>query len=357
MTKAERRTIAGLVVAVVLGLALPHPARFLVDHHALDVALAVLVFATAITIPPQAFGGLTAHAGRLILSLVTAALVLPMLSWSVSRLVATLALRRGVLAVGLAPAEIASVATTSLAGGDAPVAAGMLVGSTLITVVAAGFGLRLLGGGAHIHPLSLLTNLGLVVGAPMVLGVAIRSRVALSDRQTATFERASVILVTVLVWLVASQVRLSSAYLMVAVAAAVVPHRFRDARHRPRIPSSGARRHRAPPHHLDARLRGRGRYRGRRVRRGRGGAPRPLRRHRDRLGDRLRNNPTHPARHTRLTVKVRGELLPGGARVHVAHDLRSRDGERLDVVDREPGRGDQRRRLTIEVASTGEALL
>ena len=207
-----------LVGAVVLSQAVPEPARFLVDHRGLDVALAVLVFATAIAIPPSAFGGLTARAGRLIVSLVAAAVVLPMLSWSVSRLVATLALRRGVLAVGLAPAEIASVATTSLAGGDAPVAAGMLVGSTLITVVAAGFGLRLLGGGASIHPLSLLTNLGLVVGTPMVLGVAIRSRVALSERQEATFERVSVIVVTLLVWLVASQVRLSSAYFMVAVA-------------------------------------------------------------------------------------------------------------------------------------------
>jgi predicted Na+-dependent transporter len=207
-----------LVGAVVLSQAVPEPARFLVDHRGLDVALAVLVFATALGIPPSAFRGISSQAVRLVVSLVAAALILPVLSWAVSRLVTTVALRRGVLAVGLAPAEIASVATTSLAGGDTAVAAGMLVGSTLVTVVGAGFALRLLGGGGHIHPLSLLTNLGLVVGAPMILGVAIRSKVTLSERQEATLERVCVIVVTLLVWLVASQVRLSRAYVGVAVA-------------------------------------------------------------------------------------------------------------------------------------------
>jgi predicted Na+-dependent transporter len=207
-----------LVGAVVLSQAVPEPARFLVDHRGLDASLAVLVFATAIAIPPSAFAGLRGRAGRLVVSLVAAAVVLPALSWAVSRLVAVVALRRGVLAVGLAPAEIASVATTSLAGADVAVAAGMLVGSTLVTVAAAGFGLRLLGGGADIHPVALLTNLGLVVGMPMVVGVGIRARVAISERQEATLERVSVIVVTLLVWLVASQVRLSSAYVLVAVA-------------------------------------------------------------------------------------------------------------------------------------------
>jgi len=207
-----------LVGAVVLSQAVPEPARFLVDHRGLDVSLAVLVFATAIAIPPSAFRGLETRAGRLIVSLIAAAVVLPALSWTVSRLVATTALRRGVLAVGLAPAEIASVATTSLAGGDGAIAAGMLVGSTLVTVMAAGIALRLLGGNANIHPLSLLNNLGLVIGAPMIVGIAIRTKVALSERQEATAEHISVAVVTLLVWLVASQVRLSSAYVGVTVA-------------------------------------------------------------------------------------------------------------------------------------------
>jgi predicted Na+-dependent transporter len=207
-----------LVGAVVLSQAVPEPARFLVDRRGLDVALAVLVFATALLIPPSAFRGMAIHGRRLIVALVAAAVALPALSWSVSLLVPVLALRRGVLVVGLAPAEIASVATTSLAGGDTAIAAGMLVGSTLVTVTVAGVALRLLGAGGGVHALSLLTNLALVVALPMALGLAIRAVVTFSARQEAAMERVSLAVVTLLVWLVASQVRLSGDYLLVAVA-------------------------------------------------------------------------------------------------------------------------------------------
>ncbi|MDP9073868.1 MAG: DUF4118 domain-containing protein [Actinomycetota bacterium] len=204
--------------AAVLSQAVPQPARFLVDHQGLDVSLAILVLTTALAIPPKTFRGLAIHANRLVTAVVSTALVLPALAWAVSRLVHSLALRRGVLTVGLAPAEIASVATTSLAGGDTAIAAGMLVASTLLTVAAAGIGLRLIGGGGSIHLVPLLTNLGLVVGGPMAAGIAIRSGLTLSDRQEAAAERLSVAVVTLLVWLVASQVRLSSSYLAVVAA-------------------------------------------------------------------------------------------------------------------------------------------
>jgi predicted Na+-dependent transporter len=207
-----------VVGAAVLSQAVPQPARFLVDHRGLDGSLAVLVFATALAIPPSAFRGLATSAGRLVATLTAAAVVLPALSWAASRLVAPLALRRGVLTVGLAPAEIASVATTSLAGGDTAIAAGMLVGSTLVSVTAAGIGLRLLGGSGTIQVVPLLTNLGVVVGAPMAAGIAIRIRLTLSERQEAAAERVSVAAVTLLVWLVASQVRLTRSYLAVAAA-------------------------------------------------------------------------------------------------------------------------------------------
>ena len=132
-------------------------------------------------------------------------------AWSVS----AVALRRGVLTVGLAPAEIASVATTSMAGGDTALAAAMLVVSTLACVALAGVGLRLLGGGASIRVLPLLANLGLIVGLPLAGGLALRRVVALSARQEAAAERLSVALVTLLVWLIASQVHLSGPYVAV----------------------------------------------------------------------------------------------------------------------------------------------
>ena len=68
------------------------------------------------------------------------------------------------------------------------------------------------------HALGLLGHLALVVGVPMVAGVAIRARVTLTDRQEAGAQWFSVAVVTLLVWLVASQVRLSTSYLPVAAA-------------------------------------------------------------------------------------------------------------------------------------------
>ena len=207
-----------IVGAAVLSQAVPQPARFLVDHRALDIALAVLVFAAALAVPPSAFRGLVSHAGRLTGAVASGAVVLPALSWMASRLVTVAALRRGVLSVGLAPAEIASVATTGLAGADTATAAGILVGSTLLSVATAGFTLRLLGGTARIHPASLLASLALIVGSPMAAGIVIRSRINLSERSEAAAQRVSIALVTLLVWLVASQVHLSRAYLGVTAA-------------------------------------------------------------------------------------------------------------------------------------------
>ena len=240
----------------------------------------------AIAIPPSAFRGLAVNGRRLVVALGATSVALPALSWAVSHLVHTLALRRGVLTVGVAPAEIASVATTSLAGGEAVAAAGMLVGSTLVSVAAAGIGLRLLGGGGSVRLLPLLTNLALVVGAPMVVGIAIRSRVTLSEGQEAAAERLSVAVVTLLVWLVASNVRLSSSYL--AVTAALLLFLAGSAvlgvmvGRRPS--GAGPDRDRSAAHHLHARPRRRSRHRRRRLRRRIRRAPRPLRRHRHRMG-------------------------------------------------------------------------
>jgi predicted Na+-dependent transporter len=214
--------------AAVFSQAVPEPARLLVDHRGLDVSLAVLVFATALTIRPATFRGLAVNARRLVVALVASTLVLPALSWLASRIVSGLALRRGVLIVGLAPAEIASVATTSLAGGDTALAAGLLVLSTLVTVAVAGVGLRLLSGGGNaagaggaIQIAPLLTNLALVVGAPMAAGVAVRTRVTLTTSQIEAAERLSIAVVALLIWLVASQVHLSSSYIGVAAAFAL----------------------------------------------------------------------------------------------------------------------------------------
>jgi len=211
-----------IVGAAVLSQAVPQPARFLVDHRAVDITLTALVFTTALTVTPGAFRGIRASASRLTAALVAGSVALPAMSWLASRLVTTLALRRGVLTVGLAPAEVASVATSSLAGADTAIAAGILVGSTLLTVATAGFALTLLAGGTTaVHPVRLLANLALIVALPLTVGIAIRARLTLSESREATAERISVAIVTLLVWLVASEVHLSHAYISVAAALGV----------------------------------------------------------------------------------------------------------------------------------------
>ena len=210
-----------LVVAVgALSQAVPGPARLVVNHQGLDVCLTVLVFVTALSIPTSALASLGAKTRRLAVALVASTIVLPALGWAVSRLVAAAALRRGVLVVGLAPAEIASIAAASLASGDVPVAAALLVATTLVTVGGAGIALRLLGGAATIDAVGLLTHLALIVGAPMLVGLLVRARFREVRRLDDRLARLSVALVLLLVWLVASEVRLSSAY--VGVAAALV---------------------------------------------------------------------------------------------------------------------------------------
>src|SRR5204863_456023 len=71
--------------------------------------------------------------------------ILPVLAWLASRLVSGPALQGGVMAAGVAPVEVASVALTGLAGGEVVVAAGLLIASTLLTVLLAGPILGLLG--------------------------------------------------------------------------------------------------------------------------------------------------------------------------------------------------------------------
>jgi predicted Na+-dependent transporter len=207
-----------VVVVAAFSLAVPEPARVVLDHRGLDACLAALVLVTALTIPLSRVTGLRARSRRLLAALAASTLVLPALSWAVARLVTAASLRRGVTVVGVAPTEIASVAATSLAAGDAGVSAALLVASTLVTIGGAGIALRALGGAGPFDAAGLVGHLALIVGAPLLIGLFLRARVGAVVRAEEQLTRVSLALVTVLVWLVASQVRLSSAYFGVTAA-------------------------------------------------------------------------------------------------------------------------------------------
>lgn len=213
--------LAAVLAAAVIGLCVQPPLAWLVGHQGINVLLIVLVFATAVTVDPQALGRL-ARAWRHILAAVLAGVtVLPALSWAVAHLVPAGPLRDGVLVTGLAPCEIASVATTGLAGGEAAVAAGVLIGSTLASVILAGPILTLEAGHAGFSPGGVIENLAIVVALPLAVGIALRSWVpatarplAMEKAETAA-SRTALAAVAALVALIAAEIHLTASYLAV----------------------------------------------------------------------------------------------------------------------------------------------
>jgi predicted Na+-dependent transporter len=236
-TAAAYPELIAVLAAAILGLTVQRPLAWLAGHQGINVLLAILVFATAVTIDPAALRRLVSAWRSLVVALVVGITVLPALSWAVSRIVAAGPLRDGVLVVGLAPCEIASVATTAMAGGEAAVSAGVLIGSTVAAVALAGPILTLEAGHAGVSPGGIVANLALVVALPLAVGLAARAcaeasprddssaaanrllaaaRVLATARAERVASRTALAAVAALVALIAAEIRLSSAYLAVA---------------------------------------------------------------------------------------------------------------------------------------------
>jgi predicted Na+-dependent transporter len=230
--------LIAVLAAAALGLTVQRPLAWLAGHQGINVLLAILVFATAVTIDPAALRRLVSAWRSLVVALVVGITVLPALSWAVSRIVAAGSLRDGVLVVGLAPCEIASVATTAMAGGEAAVSAGVLIGSTVAAVALAGPILTLEAGRADVSPGGIIANLALVVALPLAVGLVARAcaeasprddssgagrllaatRVLSTPRAERVASRTALAAVAALVALIAAEIRLSAAYLAVAAA-------------------------------------------------------------------------------------------------------------------------------------------
>ncbi len=185
--------------------------RLLDQHQAISVVLAILVFASAMTVPAGVLHRVRALAPRLGLVVVATTVALPVLAFVLSRLFGPGALRDGVLAVGVAPAEVASVAITGIAGGEVGAAAVLLVASTLVCVAVAG-PILVLVGGHGVSSVHVLISLILVVGVPLVAGLAVKRLAATGERTDLGSQAVAIVAVIVLVWLVSGQVRVSAAY-------------------------------------------------------------------------------------------------------------------------------------------------
>ncbi len=213
----ERWFAPAVLVAGAAGLAAPRPGRFLVERHAIPSLLFLLVLASALGIESGIVGRFRGQLRRLGAVLACSTLVGIVAAWLVSRVVADPDLRHGVLALGVAPAEIATVAMAALAGADAAIAAGLLVASTAVTVVIAGPVLGLLGG-SSVDASSTIAELVVVVGIPMAAGLILRPMARRTPSLHVLIGPASIALVLALVALVASQIHLGTAYVAVTVA-------------------------------------------------------------------------------------------------------------------------------------------
>ena len=134
----DRFLLPLVLISAGLGIAVPGPGRRLDANGAILITLAVLVFCTGTSVTFADISGVRAASRRIVLVLAATTIALPVLAWLASRLVSDPMPRGGVLAAGVAPVEVASVAFTGLAGGEVAVAAGLLVASTLLTVLLAG---------------------------------------------------------------------------------------------------------------------------------------------------------------------------------------------------------------------------
>jgi predicted Na+-dependent transporter len=110
------------------------------------------------------------------------------------------------------------VALTGLAGGEVATAAGLLIASTLLTVLLAGPILALLGAHAATSQLGLLLTLALVVALPMVAGCAMRTFDPFGGRERPLVQILGVASLLVLLWEVASELRPHAGDGLVAVA-------------------------------------------------------------------------------------------------------------------------------------------
>ena len=194
-----------------LGWRAPGAPRLLDRHQAISIVLAILVFASAMTVPAGVLHLVRSLAVRLGLVVIATAVALPALAFGLSRLLGPSALRDGVLAIGVAPAEVASVAITGIAGGEVGAAAVLLVASTLICVAVAGPILALVGGHG-VSSVHVLISLILVVGLPLLAGLAVKRLAGPDERADLGSQAAAIVAVVVLVWLVSGQVRISAAY-------------------------------------------------------------------------------------------------------------------------------------------------
>src|SRR6516162_10448179 len=120
---SERLLLVLVLVVAAAGLAGPAPGRALAAGNGIDATLAVLVFSTGLSLRLADLAAVRLAWRRIAVVLLVSTAALPALAWAASLLIDDPVLRAGVQTVGVAPAEVATVALCAIAGGDAAVCA------------------------------------------------------------------------------------------------------------------------------------------------------------------------------------------------------------------------------------------
>jgi BASS family bile acid:Na+ symporter len=186
------------VAALAVVLALTAPSRALARRS--DLLLAGLVLFTAMGIEPRRLLALRDRPLTLLGLSIGPVLLLTGAAWLLARPF-TGSARDGVLSLGLASTEVASVGLITLAGGDAVLALGVLTGSLVVSAVLGPLLAGVLAHTAgHTGGVSLLGRFALVVLAPLAGGLALRGARPSIARAQSTLNGLSAVTVCVLLY-------------------------------------------------------------------------------------------------------------------------------------------------------------
>jgi BASS family bile acid:Na+ symporter len=165
-----------------------------------DLLLALLVLVTALGISGRQLAGLRRHAGSVAFLSVAPLVLLAGAAWLLGRPFDH-DVRDGLLAIGLSSSEVAAVGLVALARADATIALGAVAGSLVLSALLGPVAIGLLAGhSGHAGTGHLLARFALVVIAPLIAGVALRSTGAVARRlRTVDAEREGVAALTLVV--------------------------------------------------------------------------------------------------------------------------------------------------------------
>jgi predicted Na+-dependent transporter len=139
-----------------------------------DLLLAALVALTALGIDPRRLAALRSRPGAVLALSAGPLVVLVPLAWALGRAFDG-PVRDGVLALGVAPTEVAAVGLVALAGADAVLALAVVAGSLVASAALGPVLLAALGGSGDVALGPLLGHFALVVLVPLAAGLAARA--------------------------------------------------------------------------------------------------------------------------------------------------------------------------------------